>query len=294
MNNANPCNDGNACTQTDTCTNGTCAGANPVVCTAADQCHTGTCAPATGACSSVALPDGTVCHDTDLCTRGETCQAGACTSATNGLIEPGPKTSSYYMRLCRGSQSDDRLTNADALCVASISQTFARFRTVADICAEIWPDHPEADACDRAENNLAFLALNVCRGRVCTGQRIFSQCGDNTKVGHSLAESDAIFAGASRDSQNCGHAQCLDDEINSGRALQLTSLFAHRDGIDVRLDWTVSQFTDGTGPANYHVWRRALGSLEPFTHIASTVDPTYLDTTAANGSYQYEVTAVMN
>src|SRR5206468_2988453 len=37
------CNDGNACTQTDTCQNGTCTGSNPVVCTA-DQCHDpGTC-----------------------------------------------------------------------------------------------------------------------------------------------------------------------------------------------------------------------------------------------------------
>src|SRR5439155_896245 len=30
------CNDGNACTQTDTCQAGTCTGANPVVCAAAD------------------------------------------------------------------------------------------------------------------------------------------------------------------------------------------------------------------------------------------------------------------
>src|SRR5262249_36855677 len=33
------CNDGNACTQTDTCQSGVCGGANPVVCTALDQCH---------------------------------------------------------------------------------------------------------------------------------------------------------------------------------------------------------------------------------------------------------------
>src|SRR5581483_11098336 len=44
------CNDGNACTQTDTCQSGSCVGSNPVTCLAADQCHTGgTCDPSTGA-----------------------------------------------------------------------------------------------------------------------------------------------------------------------------------------------------------------------------------------------------
>src|SRR5207244_951986 len=38
------CNDGDACTQTDTCQAGVCIGANPVACTALDQCHdAGTC-----------------------------------------------------------------------------------------------------------------------------------------------------------------------------------------------------------------------------------------------------------
>ena len=34
-----PDNDGNVCTQTDTCQGGICVGSNPVVCTASDQCH---------------------------------------------------------------------------------------------------------------------------------------------------------------------------------------------------------------------------------------------------------------
>src|SRR5207302_330479 len=43
------CNDGSACTQTDTCQAGVCTGANPVVCAALDQCHVaGTCDPASG------------------------------------------------------------------------------------------------------------------------------------------------------------------------------------------------------------------------------------------------------
>jgi MYXO-CTERM domain-containing protein len=77
--NGTACNDGNACTQSDTCQAGACVGGNPVTCAAQDQCHdVGVCDPATGACSNPAKPDGSLCTDGDACTTGDTCQAGAC------------------------------------------------------------------------------------------------------------------------------------------------------------------------------------------------------------------------
>jgi hypothetical protein len=80
--NGSSCNDGNACTQTDTCQAGACTGANPVACTASDQCHAaGVCDPTTGVCSNPALADGISCSDGDACTQTDTCQAGACTGA---------------------------------------------------------------------------------------------------------------------------------------------------------------------------------------------------------------------
>jgi hypothetical protein len=55
--NGTACDDGNACTQTDTCQAGVCTGGNPVTCTALDQCHTaGTCNPTTGICSNPLIP----------------------------------------------------------------------------------------------------------------------------------------------------------------------------------------------------------------------------------------------
>ncbi|RLB58495.1 MAG: hypothetical protein DRI34_04625, partial [Deltaproteobacteria bacterium] len=76
------CDDGDACTQTDTCQSGTCTGADPVVCTALDQCHeAGTCNPATGTCSNPVKPDDTPCDDGDLCTQTDTCQSGSCTGS---------------------------------------------------------------------------------------------------------------------------------------------------------------------------------------------------------------------
>jgi len=76
------CNDGNACTQTDTCQAGACTGGNPVVCVAQDQCHTaGTCNMANGVCSNPLKANGSACSDGNACTQTDTCQAGACTGA---------------------------------------------------------------------------------------------------------------------------------------------------------------------------------------------------------------------
>ncbi len=45
------CSDGNACTRTDTCQAGACAGGDPVVCSAPGCSDPGTCSPSTGVCS---------------------------------------------------------------------------------------------------------------------------------------------------------------------------------------------------------------------------------------------------
>lgn len=78
--NGTPCDDGNACTQTDTCQSGLCSGGNPVVCTAADQCHVGQCDRQTGHCASASKADGTECADGNVCTVADACQGGACVS----------------------------------------------------------------------------------------------------------------------------------------------------------------------------------------------------------------------
>src|SRR5256884_393919 len=76
------CNDGNACTRTDTCESGVCTGSNPVVCTASDQCHdAGTCNTGTGVCSNPAKANGTSCNDGNACTQTDTCDSGVCTGS---------------------------------------------------------------------------------------------------------------------------------------------------------------------------------------------------------------------
>jgi hypothetical protein len=78
------CNDGNACTLSDTCQSGTCAGSNPVTCTAPDACHAaGTCDPQSGTCSTPPpLADGSPCSDDNACTAGDVCQTGTCVAGS--------------------------------------------------------------------------------------------------------------------------------------------------------------------------------------------------------------------
>src|SRR5262249_40158458 len=77
-----PCNDGNACTQTDTCVAGVCFGGNPVICTPQDQCHGSAREPRTGTCNQTPKTDGTSCNDGNACTSGDTCIGGVCNPGT--------------------------------------------------------------------------------------------------------------------------------------------------------------------------------------------------------------------
>lgn len=81
--NGTACSDGNACTQTDICENGACAGGNTVVCATPDQCHSaGVCDTRSGTCSNPPKANGTACNDGNACTQTDTCQSGACTGAS--------------------------------------------------------------------------------------------------------------------------------------------------------------------------------------------------------------------
>ncbi len=83
-----PCNDGSACTQTDTCQSGVCTGADPVTCSALDQCHdVGVCNPGNGVCSNPAKAEGASCDDGESCTGPDTCSAGVC-SGLPSCVDP--------------------------------------------------------------------------------------------------------------------------------------------------------------------------------------------------------------
>jgi alpha-tubulin suppressor-like RCC1 family protein len=88
--NGTACNDGNVCTQTDTCQAGACVGGNPVICVAQDQCHAaGTCSGKGGGCSNPTLPDGSPCNDGIACTDNDVCTGGSCAGTAYSCSAPG-------------------------------------------------------------------------------------------------------------------------------------------------------------------------------------------------------------
>ena len=138
------------------------------------------------------------------------------------------------------------------------------------------------------------LLLNVCRGRVTDQETIQSQCSTNTTVGQSRAEADALLCSLSRSQATCAHAQCESEEINSGKALGVTSLRAWKqpDG-GIKLTWSPPYSSpDFETARRYRVWRRP-ASESPFVQIGESPELSFTDD--VNGpvsDYQYEVTAV--
>ena len=72
---AGDCDDGNACTEGDSCDNGKCVPGGAVDCDDGNPCTADGCAPASG-CTNVPSAGG--CSDDDPCTTGDLCKGGIC------------------------------------------------------------------------------------------------------------------------------------------------------------------------------------------------------------------------
>jgi alpha-tubulin suppressor-like RCC1 family protein len=102
------CNDGSACTQTDTCQAGACTGVNPVVCTSANTCESSTCDPSSGQCVIALLPDGTRCDDHDACSQIDVCSRGWCLSGE--MVVCPPSTDPCQIMGCNSSTGQCQLS----------------------------------------------------------------------------------------------------------------------------------------------------------------------------------------
>lgn len=83
--NTGTCDDSNACTTMDRCSNGVCTG-DPVACPTRTCFAAGQCQNALdGGCTYTPLDAGSTCNDGDNCTTGDTCDGnGGCTGAFDG------------------------------------------------------------------------------------------------------------------------------------------------------------------------------------------------------------------
>ncbi|MFO0760369.1 MAG: kelch repeat-containing protein [Byssovorax sp.] len=175
------CDDGNACTQTDTCMAGTCMGNNPVTCVALDQCHdAGACDMVTGKCSDPAKVDGAMCDDGDACTELDSCTAGACTGgmpvtcvpmdechdagkcdAATGMCDNPAKAD--------GSQCDDKnaCTSTD-VCTAGVCGGAAKECMAMDECHDVGTcDAASGDCSNPAKADGTPCSTGTCQKGVC-------------------------------------------------------------------------------------------------------------------------------
>jgi hypothetical protein len=223
-----------------------------------------------------------------------------CVGGSSCATKPTPKSSGYYKNICNRQThgtthfQDDVITDADAQCVAQLTTSFAGYTTAADVCNEFADN--SGGSCDKAENELLALALNICRNRVCTDQEVDSDCGDNhntlTTVGASLHTADQDVSDPNRTDATCKDATCLAREINNGHGLHHTALTADKlTGNIVKLTWIDPIMADGTGEAtSYDIWRRARNTDDAFTQIGTTGNLSFKDTSAGSGEWEYTVT----
>ncbi len=83
-----PCDDGDACTQADTCQGGVCTPGTPLDCPLGVCDKSASCDPATGQCSATASPNGSPCDDGDPCTTSDTCISGVCSAGSPVVCMP--------------------------------------------------------------------------------------------------------------------------------------------------------------------------------------------------------------
>ncbi len=88
-NTGNLCDDGNACTKTDTCQSGVCVGSNSKTCPTPPVCRgAGVCDPSTGDCNYPLAAKDSPCNDNNACTQFDSCQGGVCTGTAISCNSP--------------------------------------------------------------------------------------------------------------------------------------------------------------------------------------------------------------
>lgn len=208
----NACDDGDACTQMDTCNAGACAGGNPVVCPMPDACHTaGTCDSATGLCSNPAKPEGSACDDGNLCTMSDTCMAGVCTAGaavkcnaldfchSAGTCDPATGACSNPAQP-DGTACDDlnRCTLKD-MCTAGICSAGSPVQCVAlDDCHDVGTCAPMTGDCSNpAKPDGTLCAKGQCIAGICTPPSSTSSSSSGGGMGGNGAAGGAGGNGAS-------------------------------------------------------------------------------------------------
>ncbi len=207
--NGTACNDGDACTQTDTCQAGTCTGANPVTCAALDQCHVaGVCDPGTGVCSNPSKADGSACSDSNACTQTDTCQAGTCTGANPvtcsaldqchvaGVCDPGTGACSNPNEANGTACNDgDACTQTDTCQAGTCTGANPVTCSAPDECHEAGTCSPGTGLCSTSPKpDGAPCSFGACQGGFCTSLSLLSALAAGTTHSLALLDNGSVHA----------------------------------------------------------------------------------------------------
>jgi hypothetical protein len=184
-----PCDDGNACTLTDTCQEGVCDGSAAegitITCAPADQCHTaGVCDPRTGLCKNPPLADGTPCDDGNACTLTDTCQEGVCNGSTaEGItITCAPIDQCHAAGVCDpstglcnnppladGTSCDDGdVSTAKDICTAGTCGGAPVVCVALDECHDVGRPLESGVCSNPAKADGTACSIGACRSGVCS------------------------------------------------------------------------------------------------------------------------------
>ncbi|GEM_PF-980298 len=179
--NTGACDDASACTDSDTCSGGTCQGV-PKDCNDLNACTQDDCNPASGQCQHV-NDDAAACSDNDGCTTGDHCQGGVCVftggsscddgnPCTDDGCEPGTGECTHANNTGPCSDSNE-CTQGDACSGGACQAGAPRTCTDGNDCTDDGCDpatgctyNPNADACDDADE---CTINDACSGAACSG-----------------------------------------------------------------------------------------------------------------------------
>ncbi|MDI1436440.1 kelch repeat-containing protein, partial [Polyangium sorediatum] len=172
--NGTGCNDGNACTQNDTCMSGACSPGSPIVCVPLDACHiAGMCNPMTGVCSNPSKADGSACNDGNACTKTDQCAAGVCTGMAP--VECAPLDACHEAGTCNpASGMCSNPAKADGSACDDGSACTKTDQCTAGVCTGMAPvECAPLDACHEAGtcNAMSGMCSNPAKpdGTPCPG-----------------------------------------------------------------------------------------------------------------------------
>jgi len=307
-----PCDDGNACTVSDTCQLGTgCTGA-PRNCDDANCCTVDSCEPSSGCAHVPNTEPPTIVDQPDLEGGGGSCpglwppQHGYVdfTVADTGIEAQavcGGLT--YSFSSCASSQAEDQSGTADGGsardCVyepEALHLRAERDGTCSPKGRTYTMTMIATDACGNSTTSAPFTACvwhDKQHGPGSSTGRIYSASpgsnGNDTRAGTNGTYGTACGDGCGL---ICGEPGQVHDSSDDDRPILLLTVLS---GGGVRLDWSTPGLGDPYPPnASYEIWRRARGS-GAYTKLGEVPHgvTTYVDAEAVDGrDYEWSVNAL--